>query len=66
VGGAEVLGLADVCGNFEVGKQFDALLVDCSVGPIDLWGGESSIEKVPRLPKPHTNFLDLFVPLHMC
>eukprot|EP00904_Undaria_pinnatifida_P002954 jgi/Undpi1/1265/HiC_scaffold_11.g04657.m1 len=32
VGGAEVLGLADVVGNFVPGKQFDALIVEPSPG----------------------------------
>lgn len=35
LGGAEALALDDVCGNFAVGKDFDGLLVDISVEPLD-------------------------------
>lgn len=35
LGGSEALAMNDVCGNFVVGKDFDALLVDASVVPID-------------------------------
>ena len=46
--GAEVLGLGGVCGNFEGGKQLDALVVDLAVpgGPVDL------LAVSPRRPPP--------------
>jgi guanine deaminase len=47
-GGAEVLGLAETCGNLAPGKQFDALVVDCGAQPIDLFGGESTLEKFEK------------------
>lgn len=37
LGGARALSLDKVCGNFEVGKDFDALLIDVSVTPLDLF-----------------------------
>ncbi|XP_033758264.1 guanine deaminase-like [Pecten maximus] len=39
LGGAKVLDMDDVIGNFEVGKEFDALLIDPAVdgGPIDVF-----------------------------
>ena len=35
LGGANALSLGHVCGNFEIGKDFDALLVDISNAPLD-------------------------------
>lgn len=35
LGGANALSLGHVCGNFKVGKDFDALLVDISNAPLD-------------------------------
>lgn len=35
LGGAEAMAIADKVGNFTVGKEFDALIVDTSVGPIN-------------------------------
>lgn len=35
LGGSEALAMDHVCGNFLVGKEFDALLIDASVDPID-------------------------------
>lgn len=35
LGGAKALSLDDVCGNFAVGKDFDALLIDISLDPLD-------------------------------
>ncbi|XP_043831042.1 guanine deaminase isoform X1 [Dromiciops gliroides] len=42
LGGSQVLGLDDVIGNFEVGKEFDALLINpkASDSPIDLFYGD--------------------------
>lgn len=37
LGGANALSCDDKCGNFMVGKEFDALLVDVSVTPLDLF-----------------------------
>eukprot|EP00617_Octactis_speculum_P022942 CAMPEP_0185767222 /NCGR_PEP_ID=MMETSP1174-20130828/41832_1 /TAXON_ID=35687 /ORGANISM="Dictyocha speculum, Strain CCMP1381" /LENGTH=353 /DNA_ID=CAMNT_0028451299 /DNA_START=60 /DNA_END=1121 /DNA_ORIENTATION=+ len=44
LGGAEVLGLKDVVGNFAVGKAMDVLVVDPNVpdSPFDLFGQESA------------------------
>jgi guanine deaminase len=43
VGGAKVLGMGDVLGNFMPGKKLDALVVDVGAdhGPVDLYGHES-------------------------
>lgn len=35
LGGARALAVDEVVGNFEKGKEFDALLVDAAIGPID-------------------------------
>lgn len=35
LGGSEALAMDEVCGNFLVGKDFDAILVDAAVQPID-------------------------------
>jgi guanine deaminase len=41
LGGARVLGIDDEIGSFDVGKYFDALLVDYRTGElIDLWDGD--------------------------
>ncbi|OBZ89291.1 Guanine deaminase [Choanephora cucurbitarum] len=48
MGGAEVLGLQDQIGNFKTGKAFDALWVDLEQGPIDIMGGETSLQKVEK------------------
>uniref|UniRef100_A0A1B0D8B1 Amidohydrolase-related domain-containing protein n=1 Tax=Phlebotomus papatasi TaxID=29031 RepID=A0A1B0D8B1_PHLPP len=37
LGGAEALNLSQKIGNFEVGKEFDALLIDIDVDPIDVY-----------------------------
>lgn len=37
LGGANALSSDDKCGNFMVGKEFDALLVDVSITPLDLF-----------------------------
>lgn len=49
-GGAEVLGMGDVVGNFLIGKKFDAIIVDVANpdGPIDLFGQEDTIEKFQK------------------
>eukprot|EP01038_Epipyxis_sp_PR26KG_P004073 gene4073-5818_t len=46
VGGAEVLGMGNVVGNFMPGKKLDCIIVDVNAanGPIDLFGGESALE----------------------
>uniref|UniRef100_A0A674IAE8 Amidohydrolase-related domain-containing protein n=1 Tax=Terrapene triunguis TaxID=2587831 RepID=A0A674IAE8_9SAUR len=43
LGGSQVLGLDDVIGNFEVGKEFDALLINpkASDSPFDLFAGDT-------------------------
>ncbi|XP_061402132.1 guanine deaminase [Musca vetustissima] len=38
LGGAEALALDHVCGNFVVGKEFDALLIDTGVYPLHNYG----------------------------
>lgn len=45
LGGASALSLDDVCGNFEVGKDFDALLVDVSKEPLDLFEIPASVSE---------------------
>ncbi|KAG0074097.1 hypothetical protein BGZ90_011031, partial [Linnemannia elongata] len=50
VGGARVMGLEDTIGNFEVGKEFDAILVNASTdnSPVDIHDHdtvETSFEK---------------------
>uniref|UniRef100_A0A8C6YX70 Guanine deaminase n=1 Tax=Nothoprocta perdicaria TaxID=30464 RepID=A0A8C6YX70_NOTPE len=43
LGGSQVLGLEDVIGNFEVGKEFDALLINtkASDSPFDLFSSDA-------------------------
>ncbi|NXE52313.1 GUAD deaminase, partial [Casuarius casuarius] len=43
LGGSQVLGLEDVIGNFEVGKEFDALLINtkASDSPFDLFSADA-------------------------
>ena len=58
-GGAQVVGLEDRIGGFEVGKDWDAQMVslsdvgdttglDQSVGPVEIFGGESWDDKVAK------------------
>ena len=50
VGGAEVLGMGSVVGNFLPGKKLDCLVVDPSVpgGPFDVFPGEDSSAKFQK------------------
>ncbi|GIL58834.1 hypothetical protein Vafri_13806 [Volvox africanus] len=52
VGGAQALDLADVVGTFEVGKDFDALLVDTNLsgtsGPFDVFEGEDDDQRFEK------------------
>lgn len=50
LGGSQVLGLDHKIGNFEVGKEFDALLIDTKAedGPIDTFDGDTLDEKLQR------------------
>ena len=51
MGGARVLGMEGVCGNFVVGKQLDCLVVDVvpeEGGPLDVYEGESSEERFSK------------------
>ena len=50
VGGAEVLGMGDVIGNFNPQKQLDCLIVDYEVSgsPLDIFGTESVLEKFQK------------------
>lgn len=50
VGGAEVLGMGNKLGNLRPGKHFDAIVVDPHAvgGPIDLFGGESTLERFEK------------------
>lgn len=50
MGGAEVLGMSDVIGNFLPGKKLDCLVVDVARvdGPIDIFGEESILEKFQK------------------
>jgi len=45
-GGAEVLGMGDVVGNFLPGKKLDCLVIDVNAaeGPIDMFGDEDLLE----------------------
>lgn len=43
LGGANALSLDNVCGNFAVGKEFDALLIDISTGPLDIFDIPESV-----------------------
>ncbi|XP_031624206.1 guanine deaminase [Contarinia nasturtii] len=45
LGGAHALSLDSVCGNFAVGKDFDALLVDISKAPLDLFDIPASVNE---------------------
>ncbi|KAB0804740.1 hypothetical protein PPYR_01710 [Photinus pyralis] len=46
LGGAKALSMDDKIGNFEVGKEFDALIVDLDVqnGPVDIFGEHTALE----------------------
>ncbi|XP_055300066.1 guanine deaminase [Sitodiplosis mosellana] len=62
LGGARALALDNVCGNFAVGKEFDALLVDISNKPLDLFDiplsvAEKSSASHSRLDKMIQKFL---------
>eukprot|EP01130_Rhizamoeba_saxonica_P014450 TRINITY_DN6317_c0_g2_i1.p1 TRINITY_DN6317_c0_g2~~TRINITY_DN6317_c0_g2_i1.p1 ORF type:complete len:547 (-),score=120.40 TRINITY_DN6317_c0_g2_i1:63-1664(-) len=50
VGGSQVMGMENTIGNFEIGKDFDAIVVDPNVkgSPFDLFGYESLEEKVEK------------------
>lgn len=49
-GGAEVLGLEDMLGSFEVGKEFDAVLVETAAtgGPFDVFDVDSLSERFEK------------------
>lgn len=61
LGGAEALALQGKCGNFDVGKDFDGLLVDISVDPLEIFdipfNPNESIKQQPRLEKMIQKFL---------
>ena len=40
-GGANALGIGDKVGNFEIGKEFDALFINLNKGALDCFGHES-------------------------
>ena len=44
LGGAEALAMSQKIGNFVVGKQFDALLIDINKSPLDLYNLPSEIQ----------------------
>jgi cytosine/adenosine deaminase-related metal-dependent hydrolase len=50
VGGAEVLNMGDVIGNFKPNKKLDCLIVDigCVESPIDLFGSETILQKFEK------------------
>ena len=50
MGSAEVMGLGHKIGNFEVGKQFDALVVDVEAkgAPIDVWPCDGTAERFSK------------------
>lgn len=45
LGGANALSVDNVCGNFSVGKNFDAMIVDISVEPLDVFDIPASVEE---------------------
>ena len=49
-GGANVLGMGNVLGNFEKSKKLDCLVIDLNVenSPVDLFGHETAIEKFEK------------------
>ncbi|XP_059609634.1 guanine deaminase [Phlebotomus argentipes] len=49
LGGAEALNLAHKIGNFQVGKEFDALLIDIDVDPVDVY--EPNISGIKNKPE---------------
>lgn len=53
LGGANALSLDNVCGNFEVGKDFDALLIDISKEPLDLFDIPSSVSEKSKASHSH-------------
>lgn len=61
LGGAEALALHGTCGNFEVGKSFDGLLIDISVDPLEVFdipsNPDENIKQQPRLEKMIQKFL---------
>lgn len=50
LGGAQALAVADRVGNFQVGKDFDALIVDMEQpeGNLDVWPGESHQDRLSK------------------
>jgi len=50
LGGAQALAVSDRVGNFQVGKDFDALIVDMAQaeGNLDLWHGESLQDRLSK------------------
>jgi cytosine/adenosine deaminase-related metal-dependent hydrolase len=44
-GGAEVLGLANTCGDLTVGKKCDVLVVNTGIEPMDLFGFETLVTR---------------------
>lgn len=54
LGGAKALSLDDVCGNFAVGKEFDAILIDISIEPLDLFDIPTTVTQ--RSTAAHTRF----------
>lgn len=61
LGGAEALALNEKCGNFKVGKDFDGLLVDISIDPLEVFNIPSNpnknVKQQPRLEKMIQKFL---------
>lgn len=53
LGGANALSYDDKCGNFEVGKDFDALLVDTSVDPLDFFNIPASVNQNSKAKHSH-------------
>lgn len=47
--GAQALALDDVCGNFSIGKDFDGLLVDVAVGPLDAFDISGNAQKSTKM-----------------
>ncbi|XP_033107445.1 guanine deaminase-like [Anneissia japonica] len=69
LGGSQVLGLDDRIGNFEVGKEFDALLVDLTVpcSPCDIFAFDTTEELLQKFIfiGDDRNIVEIYVNGHM-
>jgi len=65
IGGSEAVGMKDRIGNFEVGKAFDAVIVDGAVqnSPFDIFDNETLIQRFEKFIflGDDRNIVDVFV-----